>query len=120
VVQAGLECCLCKYKSRNIVYMVGQNDTCNDGLPTCNVSLLEKAKFLAGGVTMFSESHVLTLSCNAGGPKLMHPRIAFQKILNPTMGNRLVCYMSFQASDTIPLSCLVLLSAYESYLARTI
>jgi hypothetical protein len=45
-VQAGLERCLHDYKSRDVVYMVGQNDTCNDGLPTCDASCWKKQDFL--------------------------------------------------------------------------
>jgi hypothetical protein len=45
-VQAGLERCLCKYKSRDVVNMVGPNNTCNDGLPTWDVSCWKKQDFL--------------------------------------------------------------------------
>jgi hypothetical protein len=45
-VQTGLEGCLREYKSRDVVYMVGQNDTCNDGLTTCDASCWKRQDFL--------------------------------------------------------------------------
>jgi len=35
------------YRKRDVVYLVGQNDTCNDGLPTCSESCWKRSDFLA-------------------------------------------------------------------------
>ena len=45
-LQAGLQQRLKEYKHRAVVYMVGQNDTCNDGLPTCDQSCWKRQRFL--------------------------------------------------------------------------
>jgi hypothetical protein len=45
-IQAGLQLRLKEYKHRDVVYMVGQNDTCNDGLPTCDPSCWKREDFL--------------------------------------------------------------------------
>jgi hypothetical protein len=45
-IHAGLQRRLKDYKHRNVVYMVGQNDTCNDGLPTCDQSCWKREDFL--------------------------------------------------------------------------
>jgi hypothetical protein len=37
----GPEHALRVYRKLHVVYMVGQNDTCNDGLATCDARLLE-------------------------------------------------------------------------------
>lgn len=34
------------YRRRHVVYMVGQNDTCNDNLPTCDSSCWKREEFL--------------------------------------------------------------------------
>lgn len=46
VMKSGLERSLSLYQNRNVVYMVGQNDTCNDGLPVCDESCWKRTDYL--------------------------------------------------------------------------
>ena len=41
----GVERALRFYNRLHVVYMVGQNDTCNDGLPTCDVSCWKRERY---------------------------------------------------------------------------
>ena len=45
---AGPERALRVYRKLDVVYMVGQNDTCNDGLPNCDKSCWKRDKWLPG------------------------------------------------------------------------
>lgn len=44
----GPERALRVYRKLDVVYMVGQNDTCNDGLPTCDASCWKRDQWLPG------------------------------------------------------------------------
>jgi hypothetical protein len=42
----GVERALRVYRKLHVVYLVGQNDTCNDGLPVCDASCWKRENFL--------------------------------------------------------------------------
>lgn len=44
----GVDRALRIYRELHVVYMVGQNDTCNDMLPTCDASCWKRDDYLAG------------------------------------------------------------------------
>jgi hypothetical protein len=44
----GVERAMRMYRKLDVVYMVGQNDTCNDGLPTCAADCWKRTHFLEG------------------------------------------------------------------------
>ena len=41
------------YRNRHVVYMVGENDTCNDALPTCRADCWKRSDFLPGEWTCY-------------------------------------------------------------------
>jgi hypothetical protein len=74
------------YKHRDVVYMVGQNDTCNDGLPTCSSDCWKRDDYLPEEWPCFRNHMDARCPAMLEGPFRRQRGVAYMKYLKQLYG----------------------------------
>lgn len=77
------------YKHRDVVYMVGENDTCNDGLPTCSSDCWKRDDYLPGEWPCFRNHMDTRCPAMIEGPFRRQRGVAYMKYLKQLYGEKM-------------------------------
>jgi pimeloyl-ACP methyl ester carboxylesterase len=87
ILNADMERAVRLYGQRNVIYMVGQNDTCNDGLPTCDSSCWKRLDFLPGEESCFRNHMDNRCPAMLEGPNRRTRGLQYMDYLREIYGN---------------------------------
>jgi hypothetical protein len=76
------------YRKRHVVYFVGQNDTCNDALPTCSFDCWKREEFLPGEWPCFRNHMDTRCPAMLEGPNRRTRGLQYMKYLEDVYGEK--------------------------------
>ena len=87
VLESGPERAALMYDQRSVVYLVGQNDTCNDLLPTCDASCWKRSDFSDGEGGCSRDDMDVRCSAMLEGPNRRSRGLQYMKYLENVYGH---------------------------------